>query len=154
MRLTIVRWRLATFALLLAALVTAACKKSDTSPTATITTTTTTTAVAAPNTSETFTGRVGVGETRYFPFTVAEFGTVNAGLTAVSGSGVPATVQMRLGLGTISDDSCVTSSVSLVRPGTATQLTTTFSAGTYCVLIQDVGNLFNAATVTVTVAHP
>ena len=157
MRVITARLQLAALAaLLLVSTAGAACKKSATSPTTTTTTTTTTTVAAASNTDN-FSAVVAVGGIVSYPFTVGDYGTVNANITSVTGTGVPTTVQMRLGMGTISDDgSCATSTAQLVRPSTTAtaQITTTFTAGTYCVMVQDVGNLFRPATVAFNVAHP
>lgn len=130
----------------------AGCNK-DTATTPTTTTTTTTTG-ATPTITDSFTAQVPVRGTVFYPFTVAEFGAVNVTLTSVTGTGVPATVQLRLGLGTITDDACAASSQSLARAGTVAQVTTTLTAGTYCVMVQDVGNLFAPATVAFNVLHP
>ena len=140
-------------ALLLAAVI-AGCKK-DTTTSPTTTTTTTTTTGATPTVTDSFTSRLPVGGTVAFPFTVVEFGAVSATLSSVTGTGVPTTVQLRLGLGTISDDgSCATSSQALAKASTTAQVTTSMTAGTYCVVVQDVGNLFAPATVQFSVLHP
>lgn len=128
------------------------CHKST--ATAPSTTTTTTTDVASPNTTDTFSGTLPVGGSTFFPFTVGQYGTVNATLVRIGGPGVPSTVEVRLGLGTITDSSCSTSTMSLVTAGTAPEVTATDQPGTYCVDVSDVGNLFEDATVSLTVAHP
>lgn len=143
-------------ALLLAVLLITGCNRnSTTSPTVTTTTTTTTSSTGAtPTITDTFNAVLPVRGTIYFPFTVNEFGSVGATLASVSGAGVPTTVQLRLGLGTISDDSCATSAQALTKAGTAAQVNTTLTAGTWCVMVQDVGNLFAPATVRLSVLHP
>lgn len=117
-------------------------------------TTTTTTDVASPTMTDTFSGTLPVGGSTFFPFTVGQYGTVNATLAGIGGPGVPSTVQVRLGLGNITDSSCSTSTMSIVAASTATEVTATDQPGTYCVDVSDVGNLFEDATVSLTVAHP
>ena len=74
-------------------------------------------------------------------------------LNAVGGAGVPATVQLGLGIGTPAGVDCsVTSSVT-AGAGTAPQLTGTFGPGLFCVRVYDVGNLPAPASFSVTIAH-
>src|SRR5215471_2205642 len=81
----------------------AGCKhNTTTSPTTTTTTTTTTTSTPASTTEE-FDGTLGVGATAFYPFTVSQAGSVTATLVSISGAVVPATVQIRLGIGTPDD---------------------------------------------------
>ena len=141
--------RLAALALFL----TSCSKDSATTPTTTPTTTTTTTA-ASPTISETFTGRVPVAGTTFFTFGVQQYGTINVTFTSITGTGVPATVQMRVGLGVVTETSCTASTSDVVRPGSTAQLTVIKDVGTYCVNVTDIGNLFRDATVTVVVDHP
>lgn len=138
--------------LLVVPLVIAGCSKnSPTSPTTTPTTTTTT---PPPLTNETFSGTLGVGATTYFPFTVAQAGTVTAALSTIGGAGVPATVQVRLGLGTIDDIAGCNATVTALVNQTTPTLTATEAVGNYCVNVTDVGNLFAAADFTIVVTHP
>src|SRR5215470_5852833 len=92
----------------------AGCKhNTTTSPT---TTTTTTTTATAPTTTEEFDGTLGVGATAFYPFTVAQAGSVTATLVSISGAVVPATVQVRLGIGTPDDaGGCATTTMSLAN---------------------------------------
>jgi ABC-type glycerol-3-phosphate transport system substrate-binding protein len=135
-------------------LVAVACSHSTTSPTTTsATTTTTTTTTAAPATTETFSGTLGVGATTFDPFTVAQTGTVTATLVSIGGDEVPSTVQVRLGIGTEDDIGC-NATTTLIVSSKSPVLTTTETAGAYCANITDVGNLFAAATFSVTITHP
>jgi hypothetical protein len=135
-------------------LMVAACHKdTTTSPTST-TTTTTTNPIASPTTTDSFDGQLGILSTTYFTYDVTVYGTVNATLVSISGAGVPSTVQVRLALGTVTDDSCAATSTATATAGSTAQLTTTEQPGTYCVSVADVGNLSRPAAFTVTVAHP
>jgi hypothetical protein len=140
------------FLLGVAALLTCACHhNSTTSPTTTSTTTTTTTAPAM--TTETFSGTLGVGATSFYPFTVAQTGSVTATLVSIEGTGVPSTVQIRLGIGTPDDVGCNATTSSLVS-SKAPVVTISESPGAYCANVTDVGNLFTAAAFSVTITHP
>lgn len=132
-----------------------ACRDTDTptSPTST-TATTTTTAVATPIYAEEFVDTVGVGGSAFYSFTVTQYGTVNISLTSVSGTYVPSTVTMGIGLGTPEAESCATTTNVSTQAGTGPQLSGTFNPGVYCVKISDVGNLFSAARFAVTIAYP
>jgi hypothetical protein len=138
--------------ILLAAALAAAsgCKKS----TATTAPTDTGPTAAAPTVTETFSGTLPVGGSLAFPFSVGVYGTVNVALLSVSGTGVPSTVMLGVGIGTPSNSSCTTTVSSVIGPSASTQLTAAEQPGAYCVNIADVGNLFRPATFTVTVAHP
>jgi len=134
------------------AFATAGCNDTPTSPTTTDTTTTTT--IASPTFTEEFLGTVPVSGSAFYSFSVTTYGTVTATLTSVSGSFVPATVTLGLGLGVPSGETCaVTSSINTAKGATA-QLSTTYQPGVYCVMVSDVGNLFAAANVAVTIAYP
>ena len=145
--------RLAAAWLVVLPLLVGACGKgSTTTPSSTTTTTTTTTATPAM-TTETFSGTLGVGATIFYPFTVSQAGTVTATLASIGGSGVPSTVQIRLGIGTVVDELC-TATVSSVVNAATPAVTASEQPGAYCANVTDVGNLFAAATFTVTLTHP
>lgn len=127
---------------------------STTEPSST-STTTTTTSITTPTITDVFTGTLEVGSTVFFTFDVIADGTVNATVSSISGNGVPATVQVRLGLGTITDDGTCAASVfsSSAVAGSTSPVTSTFAPGTYCVSVADVGNLFRRADFNLSVAH-
>jgi len=127
------------------------CHHSTTSPTTTTTTTTTTT--APPTTTETFSGTLGVGATTFYPFTVAQTGTVTVTLVSIGGDQVPSTVQVRLGIGTPDDVACNATASSIANTS-APSVTASEAPGSYCANITDVGNLFGTATFTVNITHP
>jgi len=132
----------------------AACSDTPTSPTTTDSTTTTTTTIASPAFTEDFVATVPVSGSVFYSFTVTQYGTVNAMLTDVAGAYVPSTVTLGFGLGVPSGETCaLTSSINTARSQSA-QLSATYYPGVYCVMISDIGNLFSAASVAVTVAYP
>ena len=128
-------------------------KDTPTSPTTTTTTTTTATA-ASPAYSEDWTDTVQVGGTKFYSFTVTQYGTVNISLNGVSGQYVPSTVTLSLSLGTPDAETCTTSTTVNTQAGAGPQLTGVYNPGVYCVKVGDVGNLFSAAQFSVTVAYP
>ncbi len=110
---------------------------------------------AAPTVSEVFASTLPVGGFKFYTFNIAVNGTVNVTLNSVSGAGVPATVQLGLGIGQPAGTDC-TATVNATAGSTsaAPQVTGTFGPGLFCVRIYDVGNLFAPASFNVTIAHP
>jgi hypothetical protein len=132
-----------------------ACSHSSTSTSPSTTSSTTSTTAAAPTVSESFTGTLPVGGFKFFSFNIAANGTVNVTLNSVTGAGVPATVQLGLGIGTPSGIDCsTTTTVTAGVTAAAPQTTGTFGPGTFCVRVYDVGNLFGPANFNITIAHP
>jgi hypothetical protein len=125
---------------------------TPTSPTDTSTTTTTT--VASPTTTELFAGRVPVGGSTFYSFSVVENGTVNVTLADVGGFNVPSTVWLGLGIGTPAGEDCTAATTINTAAGSAVHLTGTYAPGVYCVRVWDIGNLVAVAAFNVTIAHP
>jgi hypothetical protein len=120
-----------------------------------LTTTASSATVAAPTVSEVFASTVPVGGFKFYTFNIAANGTVNVTLNSVSGTGVPTTVQLGLGIGQPAGTDCSATVTATAGSGTAApQVTGTFGPGLFCVRVFDVGNLFNPANFTVTIAHP
>ena len=128
------------------ALFATACGKNDTPTTPTRT-------PASPTASERYVATMGVGGSSFFSFSVAQYGTVNVTLTAVSGFDDP-TVGIGLGLGIPSGFNCSATSTATASAGSTPQLTNVFEPGVYCVRVYDVGNLHGPLTFDVTIAHP
>ena len=61
---------------------------------------------AAPTVTESFNGTLPVGGFKFYSFNIAANGTVNVTLNSVSGTGVPSTVQLGLGIGQPSGLDC------------------------------------------------
>ena len=132
-----------------------ACSHSSTSTSPSTTSSTTSTTAAAPTVSESFTGTLPVGGFKFFSFNIAANGTVNVTLNSVSGTGVPSTVQLGLGIGSPSGIDCsATTNVTAGVTAAAPQTTGTFGPGLFCVRVYDVGNLFGPANFNITIAHP
>ena len=149
------RMRATTAAILGLILFGSACSHSSTSTSPSTTSSTSTTTGAAPTVSESFTGTLPVGGFKFFSFNIAANGTVNVTLNSVTGTGVPATVQLGLGIGSPSGIDCsATTNVTAGVTAAAPQATGTFGPGTFCVRVYDVGNLFGPANFNITIAHP
>lgn len=129
------------------------CSDTPTSPTNTTSTTATVTA-ASPIYFEEFTESLPVGGSVFYSFTVTQYGTVNVSLTGVSGQYVPSTVTVSIGLGKPEAETCTTTTSVSTQSGVGPQLTGTYDPGVYCVKVSDVGNLFSAARVAVTIGYP
>jgi hypothetical protein len=75
-------------------------------------------------------------------------------LESVSGSFVPATVMLGLGVGTPSGTDCVTTSTINTPAGAGPHLTGIYEAGVYCAKLWDIGNLYAPAAFRLVIAHP
>src|SRR6478672_9761998 len=94
------------------ALLAAACSHDTTTPSTTSASSTTTTPVTTPTTSEPFASTLTVGGAAFYSFNIAANGTVNVTLNSVSGAGVPATVQLGLGIGQPAGTDCSATSTA------------------------------------------
>ena len=128
------------------ALLISACGKTN-SPT------TPTRTPAAPTTSDRYVATIGVGGSTFYSFSVAQYGTVNVTLTAVSGFDDP-TVAIGLGLGVPAAFGCTPSTTATASAGATPQITNVYEIGVYCLRVYDVGNLNGPLTFDVTIAHP
>lgn len=117
-------------------------------------TTTTTAEPAAAIVAEDFVGTVAVRGSRFYSFSVPTSGTVNVTLVSMTGQSIPSTIQMGLGIGVPNAEDCAISTSITTASGAGPHLAGTYNAGVYCVRIHDLGNLFSAATFTISIAHP
>ena len=116
------------------------------------TTATTPTPTTAAST-ESFSGTVSVAGNDFHPFTVGTAGaTLSVTLTA---AGPPSTIFVGLGLGAYDAPTCTLFSNAFLttQAGGAPQLSGTAGAGSYCVVVYDVGNQTGPITYAVTVSH-
>jgi hypothetical protein len=116
---------------------------------------TTVTAPTGTLVTDTFTGTVPVGGSDSHNFTITTSGNA-LNVTLVS-AGPPPTITMGLGVGTPSSTntcSILPNGGIQTTAGSTAQLSgSNFGAGTYCVVVVDVGNAAGTITYTVTVAH-
>jgi len=133
----------------------AACSHNSVTEPSLTSTSSTTTAPAAPTVTEQFNGTLPVGGFRFYSFNIAVNGTVNVTLKSVSGTNVPSTVQLGLGIGQPAGTDCTTSITATAGSAfAAPQTTGAFGPGLFCVRVFDVGNLAGTATFAITIAHP
>jgi hypothetical protein len=120
---------------------------SDSTPTAPTTPVVTTT--------EIFTGRLDVGTTAFHAFTTAASSDAVATLASLTDeAGQILLTPVSVGFGQPLDGVCSVTSSVLARPSLAGHLTTTVTAGTYCVNVVDTGSLTVPAKYTIRVVHP
>ncbi|MBZ5558431.1 MAG: hypothetical protein LAO77_14265 [Acidobacteriia bacterium] len=132
------------------ALLASACGSSSSS--SSTSSTTSTTAPTTTVTTDTFSGTVPVKGRDVHAFTTSATGAVTVVLTAAS---PPATIVMGVGIGTPSGSNCPPLAGASVNTaaggGPAPGILT---AGSYCVVVSDVGNQTAPVAYTVTVNHP
>ncbi len=136
-------------ALLLSA-VGAGCGSSSTSPTSVVTTQT----PAAASVTETFSGTLAVGGSRFYSFSVAQYGTVTVTLTQLTGNFDPTTTTVILGLGRPAGTGCGVATTVTTASSDTPQSTNTLEAGVYCVRISDTDVLTAPAAFAIDIAHP
>lgn len=142
------KWLLETALLLSVA--GAGCGSSTTSPTPVTPTQT----PAAPSITETFAGTLAVGGSRFYSFSVGQYGTVNVTLAQLTGAFDPVTTTVVLGLGRPAGTGCGVATTATATPSDTPQASSTLDAGVYCVRISDTDVLTAPATFSITIAHP
>jgi len=114
---------------------------------------TTVTSPSTDPTTDVFTGTVPVGGSDSHTFTISlSNGQVNVILTQ---AGPPATIYEGLGIGTPSGSTCsiLTGGAVATPAGATAQLSGTAAAGSYCIVVYDIGNQTSDITYSVTVTH-
>jgi hypothetical protein len=112
---------------------------------------------AAPAYTETFAGTLPVGASRFYSFSIAVEGTINATLVDIGGSGVGPSTIVDLGIGSPAGVTCTAGRTPVQAngdAGIARMVSTVQTPGTYCVIISDAGNLAAPATFHVAIEHP
>jgi hypothetical protein len=110
-------------------------------------------APATPLVTETFSGTVQPGSNDWRPFTVTSDGfQISLAMTA---AGPPATIAEGFGVGQVVSGSCqlLSGAYGTYTASATPQLSGTIAAGSYCVMVYDVGNQTAAVTYTVIVQH-
>lgn len=111
----------------------------------------------APRYTAFFTGTLAAQESQFYSFTATTAGTTEitlVGLRALDTPTPPVSMPLSLGIGTPAGTGCRLSTSLTAQPGLTAQLTAPTAATTYCVEIQDPGNLTNPLTFTVRIVHP
>jgi hypothetical protein len=106
--------------------------------------------------TDTFSGTVLVLGNDVHSFIASQSGEVDVTLAV---AGPPATISMGLAIGNLAapgSNTCVPISGGALsaQAGAAPQLTGTLAAGSYCVMVFDIGNETEPVAYTVTVKHP
>jgi len=123
--------------LLVLALIAGACSDTPTAP-----------EPVPPSTfSETFAGTLPVFGSRFYSFSVFETGVVSLmfGSLTPTGTDTPLNVPVWIGFGIPKGTGCDVSDPVLIAPGLTYQVSNTFLPGTYCVNINDFGDLPGSA---------
>ncbi len=111
---------------------------------------TTTPTTATASVTDTFNGTLAQGGSAAYNFNVTADGTITVTLVSLSPQ---TTITMGLGLGTPAVAGCsVTTTQENVKVGTPIQAT--LPAGSYCLLLYDLGNMSGADAYSLTVQHP
>ncbi len=111
---------------------------------------TTTPTAATASVTETFNGTLAQGGSAAYNFNVTADGAITVTLVSLSPQ---ATITMGLGLGVPAVSGCsVTTTQENVKVGTPIQAT--LPAGSYCLLLYDLGNMTGADAYSLTVQHP
>ena len=100
--------------------------------------------------TETFNGTVAPRSGAWHTFTVTAAGTIDVTLTTLT---APAATAVGVGIGTTPTNGCDVQAWNNASVQ-GTIITAPINAGTFCVMIYDVGNLTDGAAYTVTVVHP
>jgi hypothetical protein len=103
--------------------------------------------------TETFTGALTVNGAQTHSFTTQAAGSLTATLTTVAPDNT-VTVGLSLGIFTPSTNACQLVVVNTVAVQGTRVTGQASSAGSYCVLINDVGRLTEAANYTIALEHP
>lgn len=102
--------------------------------------------------TETFNGTLALAGSAFHPFTVVAQGAITATLTSVNPQ---TTITLGFGIGTPSSGTCALISGAYSESAKVGYvLSGTIAAGSYCVLVYDIGNMTSANDYVITVSHP
>jgi len=103
--------------------------------------------------SESFSSTLAVGGTLFYSFSMAQYGNVAVTLTGVTGSDLPDSLTLNVGIGRPAGTTCTASTTVAAAPGDAPQVTGSYGPGIFCVAISDSGLLTAPVKVDAAVAH-
>jgi hypothetical protein len=113
---------------------------------------TTTTPTNPTIVTETFNGTLIAGGANQFPFTVTTSGNLAATLTSLTPQ---STITVGFGIGQPSSGSCLLLTGAYSETDKVGQtISGTIAAGSYCVLVYDIGNVQGSDDFVITVSHP
>jgi hypothetical protein len=110
--------------------------------------------IAPPSFTESFSGALAIGASKFYSFSVGPNGTVNLTLTTLIENGQDSASQVALALGAPGGTACRANTAVTIAAGSTPQITGTYPAGVYCAMISDVGNLSTPSMFTIAIAHP
>ena len=142
--------KLTAVALLLALPALSACGGSDNAPSAA-----TTTAIVGPQTVL-FEGKLAVGGSTFYSFTVQTEGNTNvmlASVTTTTSPGSESNVILGLALGTPIGTDCSITTTLQASPALQSPLVAKHTPGVYCARVYDLGNLRSAVNFAVRIVH-
>ena len=105
-------------------------------------------------TTETFSGTLPVGGSRFYSFTVPQIGSTTATLLSLKQNGEDISVFVILGLGAPRGTDCLLLDGRQVTTGVAPQVSLSPDPGVYCARIADAGNLTGPVDFSINIVHP
>ena len=107
-------------------------------------------------TTETFTGSLAIGASRFYSFSVGSGGTVSLTLASVTsqGNGATLTQPLEIGIGIPAGTGCSTAVAREVSSGLTTQLQMSAGSGVHCVRVSDTAGLSSPINFSLRFTHP
>jgi hypothetical protein len=116
----------------------------------------TTPTVSTTPTSELFEGKIDVGGSAFYSFSVATTGDIDvmlASVTSTTSPGSESTVVLSLGVGQPAATDCAVTKSLLARAALQSPLVNNVTPGIYCVRVSDVGNLRSTVNFAIRIVH-
>jgi hypothetical protein len=106
--------------------------------------------------TQTFTGTLAVGASRFYSFTVTSRGSITASLASVTSAQDNTVLDaiLELGIGFPAGTGCAVTTTKNVSPALTSQVFTSTEPGIHCVRVADVGDLNTPIKFAVRFAHP
>ena len=105
-------------------------------------------------TTETFSGTLPVGGSRFYSFTVPQTGSTSVTLLSLKQNGADTSVIVLIGLGAPRATECLLLDGLQVTAGVSPQVTLSPNPGVYCARISDAGNLTGPVEFSINIVHP
>ena len=119
-------------------------------------TTPTTPTVSSTPTPELFEGKIDVGGSAFYSFSVATTGDIDvmlASVTSTTSPGSESTVVLSLGVGQPAATDCTVTKSLLARAALQSPLVNNVTPGIYCVRVSDIGNLRSTVNFAIRIVH-
>ena len=105
-------------------------------------------------TTETFSGTLPVGGSRFYSFTVPQTGLTSVTLVSLKQNGEDSSVIVLIGLGAPRGTECLLLDGLQVTTGVSPQVSLTPDPGVYCARISDAGNLTGPVDFSINIVRP